>query len=344
MSGRRFLKYGIFCVIGIGFLVAVYSLIRFEKLFQSLHPRYLFWAGLCGFSVYLLEGAVLYFALRIFAERVPFSRSIRYSLIINAVGYFISIGGITPFATQVHVLEHSSIPASKATLCRIVQVIIFSGLFDVILLGGFISVLLNGIDHVYVAPLGALIGFFLCLSGCLFLSIYLKKVRRFIIRVSAGVLNRIARLFQKRELLHREQVALFIGELETGMRGLLKTPRYLFFILLAAVADWFFWIMTMYFSFLSLGIRIHPGVMIVGFAVGQVFGIISMVPGGLGVLEGSMVLAYSALGVPLGTAFGAILIFRVAFNLVPFFISLPLYFSLEKRMEDNGEEKNRPPV
>jgi uncharacterized membrane protein YbhN (UPF0104 family) len=69
----------------------------------------------------------------------------------------------------------------------------------------------------------------------------------------------------------------------------------------------------------------------VGFTIGQMMGIISMIPGGLGVLEGSMVLTYTALHVPLETVLSAILIYRVSFNIVPFFLSMPFYFGLKHR-------------
>jgi uncharacterized membrane protein YbhN (UPF0104 family) len=63
-------------------------------------------------------------------------------------------------------------------------------------------------------------------------------------------------------------------------------------------------------------------IVIVGFSIGIVLSIVSFVPGGLGIMEGSMSAIFVSLSVPLETAVIAVLIFRVAYYFLPMLISL----------------------
>ena len=64
---------------------------------------------------------------------------------------------------------------------------------------------------------------------------------------------------------------------------------------------------------------------VTGFAVGVAAGVMSMVPGGLGVQEGSMAGAYHLLGVPLEQGVLVAFLFRLVYYMVPFGVSLLFY-------------------
>ena len=54
-----------------------------------------------------------------------------------------------------------------------------------------------------------------------------------------------------------------------------------------------------------------------GYAVGTLASLVAFLPGGLGVLEGSMAAVFAHFGVPLEQAISSILLFRVAYYFVP---------------------------
>ncbi len=76
--------------------------------------------------------------------------------------------------------------------------------------------------------------------------------------------------------------------------------------------------LTIYLIFLAFGITPPLGLPLVAFALGRLFGIITLIPGGIGAFEGAMVLAFNSLGVQLEVAFSVMLIYR--------FFSYWLYF------------------
>jgi uncharacterized membrane protein YbhN (UPF0104 family) len=63
---------------------------------------------------------------------------------------------------------------------------------------------------------------------------------------------------------------------------------------------------------------------VAGFAIGMFFSIASLVPGGLGIMDGSMAAVFVTLGVQFEQAVVAILIFRAAYFGLPIVASLML--------------------
>ena len=83
---------------------------------------------------------------------------------------------------------------------------------------------------------------------------------------------------------------------------------------------------VLWFCLEALGIQGEVGVVVTGFAIGIAVGVMSMVPGGIGVQEGSMAGTYHLLGMPLEEAVVVALLFRVLFQLVPLALSMSLYW------------------
>ena len=57
-----------------------------------------------------------------------------------------------------------------------------------------------------------------------------------------------------------------------------------------------------------------------------------MIPGGLGVQEGSMAGIYALLGVPLNQAVLAAILFRVVYYFAPYLVSLAFYRRMLRRL------------
>jgi len=73
-------------------------------------------------------------------------------------------------------------------------------------------------------------------------------------------------------------------------------------------------------------------VLLTGFTLGITAGAVSMVPGGLGIQDGSMAGLYALLGVPLQKAVLASILFRLVYYLVPYLVSLIFYGRLLRQV------------
>src|SRR5262249_22982255 len=92
--------------------------------------------------------------------------------------------------------------------------------------------------------------------------------------------------------------------------------------LLYIALDWVLTLLILYTSFLTLRCPVRLSQVMVGFAVGMVAAFASLIPGGLGVMEGSMAAIFAGFGVPYESAVLAPLLFRIAYYVLPLLVSL----------------------
>jgi len=120
----------------------------------------------------------------------------------------------------------------------------------------------------------------------------------------------------------------FDNAMSQGVMLIRQRPKVLWMLILVAVGDWAGTIGALWFCFAALGTFLGAGVLVTGFSLGITAGFISMVPGGLGVQEGSMVGIYALFGVQVRTAVLAAILFRIVYYFVPFLVSIGFFHHL----------------
>jgi uncharacterized protein (TIRG00374 family) len=246
----------------------------------------------------------------------------------------VSLGGLTPFATQIHILDNQGIDIKKSTVARILHLFFFNIIFDIMLIAGCASILFDYQQRgPYTAAVLGVSGFFIVIHPFLYMALFWGAFRQRAIRALFGLCNRIIRLFSKGFSLDSKTAVSLFDEFQEGFNDLVRRPPRLLLLLLITFGVYLFWVGVMYFSFLSINYTISIGTLAVGFATAQIVGVLSMIPGGIGTLEGSGALAYAALGVPIETALSAMLGFRMIYYVFPFILNLPFYFALKYRKQ-----------
>lgn len=117
----------------------------------------------------------------------------------------------------------------------------------------------------------------------------------------------------------------FDQALARGVKRFRAQPREIFLAVSLVAMDEVGSATVLWFCFKALGPAVAPGVLMAGFVIGIIAGVISMVPGGLGVQEGSMAGVFALLGTPIEQAVLAALLFRVIYFLLPYFASFGFY-------------------
>jgi uncharacterized protein (TIRG00374 family) len=141
-----------------------------------------------------------------------------------------------------------------------------------------------------------------------------------------------------RRILHRDIHEPLMQFDETMTRSILnmrKQPQTLIIIMILIVLDWATSAITLWFCFKALNTTVSPGDLITGFVIGIVAGLVSFIPGGLGVQEGSMAGIFSLLGVSFQTAVLSSVLFRVVYFMTPYAISLVFYWQLLRTKSGN---------
>lgn len=100
-------------------------------------------------------------------------------------------------------------------------------------------------------------------------------------------------------------------------------------------------IMTLYLIFLAAGYNLSIGILLAGYGLPILFGKMAfLIPGGVGIVEGSMAALYNVMGVPIPITVVVILIYRIVSFWIPSILGFPLAFYLQRlalQMKQNNE-------
>jgi uncharacterized protein (TIRG00374 family) len=146
-------------------------------------------------------------------------------------------------------------------------------------------------------------------------------------------LSRVARLLTGivRKLLHRdvsEALQRVERTLKQGVEVLRRQPLAVALVMALSWIDWFGSVIVLWLCFDALGEPVAFGVALTGYVIGMMAGLLSMVPGGALVQEGSMVGILVLLGAPFQQALLASILFRGVFFLLPYGVSILFYSHL----------------
>jgi uncharacterized protein (TIRG00374 family) len=95
---------------------------------------------------------------------------------------------------------------------------------------------------------------------------------------------------------------------------------------------------SLYFIFLAAGHAVRPGVLLVGYGLPLLFGKAPLLPGGVGIIEATMVTLYDSLGVPDAITVVVVLIYRLLSFWLPLLIGFPLIPFLLRMKHDHTRE------
>jgi uncharacterized protein (TIRG00374 family) len=134
-----------------------------------------------------------------------------------------------------------------------------------------------------------------------------------------------------RKLIHRDigpTLANFDTTMTRSVKDIRRQPRKLILIMTLVIIDWATSATTLWFCFRALDTTVNVGELISGFVIGIAAGIISLIPGGLGVQEASMAGVFSLVGISFQRAALASILFRVVYLMTPYVVSLVFYYRL----------------
>jgi uncharacterized protein (TIRG00374 family) len=100
--------------------------------------------------------------------------------------------------------------------------------------------------------------------------------------------------------------------------------------------------LTLYLLFIAVGHEVSPGLLLAGYGLPLLLGKFTFLPGGVGVVEGSMAAMYAALGVPHGVTAVVIIGYRIISFWLPSLIGFPLFVYMRHSGPGNAEAEQAP--
>jgi uncharacterized protein (TIRG00374 family) len=255
--------------------------------------------------------------------RLAYRDWLRITFVSNTVNFVVTSAGLSGFAVRMFLLSQYGVASGRAVLISLVQTFLTNFTLLLFILMGFATVVVRQyLSGVALAVASALVVLFASLLTYAVVLMYRRRLRRRTLFFIADAIHRILRRVVPRWTPGRVRLWRFQHNLNDGLEFLLARKDQMvaptFWILL----DWALTIAILWAAFRSLDYPISPGLVVVGFAIGALLTLVSLVPGGLGVMEGGMAAAFASFGAPYETAVVAVLIFRVAYHFLPLVVSL----------------------
>lgn len=288
-------------------------------------------------SSYLIIGGILSSLIKIMGYRVGFKRVFQISIVSTTINYVITAAGLGGLIIKAYILVKERIPLSRCMSISIIHGFLTNTIFVLLIYIGFFPLMRS--ETLPVAHL--MVGFIVLALAAILTWLTLKLIistefRRRAVFFAAGIINRLIKLSGKKNIWQTQEVERFAKHLNEGMNTLKEKKPELTRPAMLAALDWVATLMTLYFSFLAVRQPVRLGVLIAGFSLGIFLSVISITPGSLGIMEGGMAAAFSQMNVPYESAVAAVIIFRLAYFVIPFLVSLIFYNKLlgEKRDDE----------
>jgi len=297
----------------VGFCFLIPKLVDIQealKLILKVNKFYLVLAVTAEFLSYVGAAWLLGIILSRLGYKIGFWDRFKIGSIAAFAIHFFPVGTLGEGAVDYYFLRKKKVEPGSIFLMLILRVIITYSAFLLVFLIGLI--LVPTAPHLPFSPKLISLVIFVLISGGILYLIYLYR-RKSLFRQRWSSFLKIVDFFlskvRKREI-SRERSDEIFTDIYQGIGLFGKKKRSSVFALIAALIYWLGDITCFFFVFLSFGYQIHWGVLIFGYSIASLLGMLSFIPGGLGVVEGSMTLLYSALGVPATLALMSVLVFR----------------------------------
>jgi uncharacterized protein (TIRG00374 family) len=285
-------------------------------------------AGFFALLGYTALGTAFSYFLGIFGKKLRRRDVIEIAFVTGALNNLVALWGVAGYSIRVVLLRRRG-----SSLSDVLSASLLHSYFNHLVLlalvpSGILYVLLRhplpGGEQIGLAAAGGL--FLVLLLGMTFLLVS-ARARALLVRILARTLGGVIRRDVESHLRELDDT------LTRALDAIRARPRVLVTPVLLVLADWSCISTVLMVCFAAFGHTVPLGVVLSGFAIGVAAGAASMLPGGMGVQEGSMAGVYTLLGVPYEQAVLTALLFRLVFYVVPFSLSLPFYRRLLREEE-----------
>ena len=164
--------------------------------------------------------------------------------------------------------------------------------------------------------------FLILLTAMILLSARRPKFLQKILEWIRRLIDRIGAIFKKPDLISEDWPERNTNEFRQAALAIAKNPKYLEMALLIGFVLHIINVAGLYAFFLAFKQPISLGGLMAGFGLGIVFFVVTVVPQGVGAVEGIMALVFTSLGIPSAQAITIALVFRGVNFWLPLLVGL----------------------
>jgi hypothetical protein len=260
------------------------------------------------------------------------------SLELNFVNNVFPSGGVTGISYFGMRMRSDHITAGKATIVQMIKLILVFLSFEVLLIVGLLFMAIGGRVSDLTILVASSISTLMVIGTFMFMFIIGSKPRinatfAFVTRI----LNRLIHTVRPKhpETINMERVRYVVDELHANYRLIQSNYRQLkkpfIYALLVNLTEVF----AVYAVYVAFGHWVNLGAVILAYAVANFAGIISVLPGGVGVYEALMTGVLAIAGVPVSLSLPVVVMYRILNTI----IQLPPGYYFYNRTLHQGPRK-----
>lgn len=272
---------------------------------------------------------------RILGERIRYRSMLRVTLELNFINNVFPSGGVSGISYFALRMRDADVAASKSTVVQFTKFIFIFISFQILLGIGLLMLAIGGnVNNLTILIAGSL--FTLLFVGSLGLVYILDSKRRVnsFLSYITKIINKLIHIFRPSypETINMQKAHKLFEELRENYLLLKAHPselkQPLIYALICNTAE----VLTIYVVYIAFSSFVNPGAIILAYAVSSFAGVVSVLPGGVGIFEALMTGVLAAAGVPLGLAIPVTITYRVLNMLIQL---PPGYFFYYKAIHKN---------
>lgn len=279
--------------------------------------------------------------LRLLGQKISYRTLYRVSLEMNFVNNVFPSAGVSGFSYFSLRLKPKGVSAAQATLVQMMKFILIFVAFQVMLFIGLLALAIDGrASGLLILVAGSLAT--LLLVGTLLLGYIVgskERIDSFFV-FAAKVVNRLIHIVRPKhpETINIGRAREVFRELHENYLHLKnhtnKMRRPLLYALSANLTE----VLVIYMVYVAFGQLVNPGAIIIAYAVANFAGLVSVLPGGVGIYEALMTGVLAAGGISPALSLPVTVMYRV----LNMGLQLPPGYILYQRALHHPPEQNTP--
>ena len=269
----------------------------------------------------------------ILGSKTTYKEMFKVSLELNMINHVFPSGGVSGFSYFSLRLKQLDISTGKATLVQTMKFILLFVTFQILLVIGLICLALGGQANSFVILIGSSIATLLLVMtiGSTFLIGSERRINSFFTYLTK-FLNRVIHLVRPKhpETINVAKVQATFKDLHENYQILKSNYKLLVGPAVCAFLANLTEIMAIYVVYVAFGHWVNPGAVILAYAVANFAGLISVLPGGVGIYEALMTGTLAAAGVPATVSIPVTVMYRVLSITIQI---IPGYFFYHKALK-----------
>lgn len=256
---------------------------------------------------------------RIVGNKLTYKTLFRASLELNFVNHVFPSGGVTGISFFGLRLRNRDITGGRATLIHVMKLGLTFVSFEILLIFGLIALSVMGkVNNLTILVAGSLST--LLLVGTLAFAYVVgskQRINSFFTAATKG-LNRLIQLVRPNypETISIDRARSVFDDFHDNYRLLTQSRQQLkapfWYALLGNITE----VLAIYVVYIAFGHYVNIGAVILAYAVANFAGLVSVLPGGVGIYEALMTAVMASAGVPAGVSLPVTVMYRVVNTII----------------------------